>query len=54
MNSVNEVGHIANSMVNKTLLLLRLDPNNEKKLREIWIETGIILDEWNKEVRSLL
>jgi len=54
MNSVNEVGHILNAMLSKTLITLQNDPTKEKKLKEIWAETVIICTEWNIDTMEIL
>lgn len=54
MNSVNEVGHILNAMVNKTMILLFQDEKHEKRLREIWTETVIICNDWNIATGKIL
>lgn len=53
MNSVNEVGHILNSMVAKTMILLQ-QGYSEQKLREFWTETVIICNEWNIDTMQIL
>lgn len=44
-----------NDMIfNTSMILQRKDREQTKRLREIWIETGILLDEWNEETDKIL
>ena len=50
-----EIIHCINNMIQDTSIILqRRSIPQIKLLREIWVETGILLDEWNKETEEIL
>jgi hypothetical protein len=54
MNSLNESKHIINNMLQDTIILQRRDKEETKRLRESWVEFGIILDNLNKDLNEFL
>ena len=50
-----ELIHCMNNMIQDTSTIMqRRSIPHTKALREIWVETGILLDKWNKETEEIL